>query len=138
MEYNLENAIEQMRAGEEAGLNYVYSKTYNYVYLRAKNILKKETDIQLLMKDVYVQAMNKASEIQKENLYVWLGTCVYTLGCQRFRKKKAREALINVIVGILIAIVFVAVVEIILNQDFVARLFKPVQSRYGRRIRLCS
>lgn len=92
MEYNLENAIEQMRAGEEAGLNYVYSKTYNYVYLRAKNMLKKETDIQLLMKDVYVQAMNRASEIQKENLYVWLGTCVYTLGCQRFRKKKAREA----------------------------------------------
>ena len=92
MEYNLENAIEQMRAGEEAGLNYVYSKTYNYVYLRAKNILKKENDIQALMKDVYVQAMNKAAEIRKENLYEWLGKCVYTLGCQRFRKKKAREA----------------------------------------------
>jgi len=92
MEYNLENAIEQMRTGEEAGLNYVYSKTYNYVYLRAKNIMKKENDIQTLMKDVYVQAMNRASEIQKENLYEWLGKCVYTLGCQRFRKKKAREA----------------------------------------------
>lgn len=92
MEYNLENAIEQMRAGEEAGLNYVYSKTYNYVYLRAKNILKKENDVQQLMKDVYVQAMNRATEIQKENLYEWLGKCAYTLGCQRFRKKKAREA----------------------------------------------
>lgn len=92
MEYNLENAIEQMRAGEEAGLNYVYSKTYNYVYLRAKNILKKENDIQTLMKDVYVQAMDRASEIRKENLYEWLGKSVYALGCQRFRKKKAREA----------------------------------------------
>jgi len=92
MEYNLENALEQMRAGEEAGLNYVYSKTYNYVYLRAKNILKKESDIQELMKDVYVQALNRSSEIRKENLYEWLGKCVYSLGCQRFRKKKAREA----------------------------------------------
>ena len=92
MEYNLENAIEQMRAGEEAGLNYVYSKTYNYVYLRAKTILKKESDIQQLVKNVYVQAMNRASEIQRENLYAWLGKCVYTLGSGRFRKKKAREA----------------------------------------------
>ena len=92
MEYNLENALEQMRAGEEAGLNYIYSKTYNYVYLRAKNILKKESDIQELMKDVYVQALNCSSEIRKENLYEWLGKCVYSLGCQRFRKKKAREA----------------------------------------------
>ena len=92
MEYNLENALEQMRAGEEAGLNYIYSKTYNYVYLRAKNILKKESDIQKLMKDVYVQALNCSSEIRKENLYEWLGKCVYSLGCQRFRKKKAREA----------------------------------------------
>ena len=92
MEYNLENAIEQMKAGEEAGLNYVFSKTYNYVYLRAKNILKKENDIQELVKDVYVQMMNRASEIQKENLYEWLGKCVYSLGCQRYRKKKAREA----------------------------------------------
>ena len=92
MEYNLEKAIEGMRAGEESGLNYVYSKTYNYVYLRAKNILKKETDIQTLVRDVYLQAMENASEIQKENLYEWLGKCVYTLGCQRLRKKKAREA----------------------------------------------
>ena len=92
MEYNLENAIEQMKAGEEAGLNYVFSKTYNYVYLRAKNILKKENDIQELVKDVYVQMMNRAAEVQKENLYEWLGKCVYSLGCQRYRKKKAREA----------------------------------------------
>ena len=68
MEYNLESAIAQMKAGNEAGLNYVYSKTYNYVYLRAKNILKKESDIQDLVKEVYVQAMNYASEIEKENI----------------------------------------------------------------------
>lgn len=46
-------------------------------------------------------------------------------------KKKARGALINVVVGVLIAIVFVAVVEIILNQNFVARLFYSVSGNSG-------
>ena len=47
------------------------------------------------------------------------------------QKKKAKQSLINVVVGILIAIVFVAVVEIVLNQDFVARLFKDVDANTG-------
>ena len=46
-------------------------------------------------------------------------------------KKKARGSLINVVVGILIAIVFVAVVEIILNQNFVKRLFYKVSANSG-------
>ena len=46
-------------------------------------------------------------------------------------KKKARGALINVIVGVLIAIIFVAVVEIILNQNFVKRLFYSVSANSG-------
>ena len=41
-------------------------------------------------------------------------------------KKKARGQLINVIVGCLIAILFVAIVEIVLNMDFVAKLFEDV------------
>ena len=41
-------------------------------------------------------------------------------------KKKAKQSLINVIVGCLIAIVFVAIIEIILSQDFVGTLFKDV------------
>ena len=41
-------------------------------------------------------------------------------------KKKAKTALINIIVGCLIAIVFVAIVEIILVQDFVGTLFGEV------------
>ena len=46
----------------------------------------------VLMRDVYLQAMENSSEIQKDNLYEWLGKCVYITGCQRLRKKKAREA----------------------------------------------
>ena len=39
-------------------------------------------------------------------------------------KKKTRGQLINVIVGILIAIVFVAVIQIILNGQYVEKLFE--------------
>lgn len=92
MENNLEAAIEQMRQNQESGLNYIYSKTYNYVYLRAKNVLKRESDIQQLMKEVYLKALSSSAELDKEHLYEWLGKCVYILGSQKYRKKKAREA----------------------------------------------
>ena len=91
MEYNLVTAMEQMKKNEEQGLNYIYSKTYNYVYLRAKNILKRENDIQQLMRDVYLKMLEASAEIEPENMYEWLGKAVYTLGCGYYRKKKARE-----------------------------------------------
>ncbi len=46
-------------------------------------------------------------------------------------KKKARGQLINVIVGCLIAILFVAIVEIVLNQKFVQKLFRNVDGEIG-------
>ena len=67
----------------------VYKKTYNFVYLRAKSILKKEEDIQQLMKEVYLKAV--AEDIAEDKLYEWLGREVYTAGCNKFRKKKVRE-----------------------------------------------
>lgn len=91
MEYSLKTAIEQMKNKEEAGINYIYSKTYNYVYLRAKSILRRENDIQQLMKDVYLKMLNDASEIEEATMYEWLGRCVYVLGCSYYRKKKTRE-----------------------------------------------
>ena len=71
-------------------LNSIYSKTYNFVYLRAKSILEKEEDIQQLMKEVYLKAI--AEDVAEAELYAWLGKQVYILGCNRFRKKKVREA----------------------------------------------
>ena len=71
-------------------LNSIYAKTYNFVYLRAKTILKKEEDIQQLMKEVYLKAV--AENVQETKLFEWLGEQVYILGCGRFRKKKVREA----------------------------------------------
>ena len=92
MEYNLKTAVEQMKNHEEAGMNYIYSKTYNYVYLRAKNILRRENDIQQLLREVYLKMLDSATEIEVDNLYEWLGKCAYTMGCGYYRKKKAREA----------------------------------------------
>lgn len=41
MEDYIKKAIEQMKRGEEKGFNTVYSATYNRVYFRAKQIMKK-------------------------------------------------------------------------------------------------
>lgn len=71
-------------------LNSIYVKTYNFVYLRAKSILKKEEDIQQLMKEVYVKAV--AEDVAESAWYEWLGKQVYILGSGKFRKKKVREA----------------------------------------------
>ena len=88
----MKNAIEQMQKKEESGLNYLYSKTYNYVYLRAKSLLNKEADIQNLMKEVYLQAFASADSLKEEEVYGWLGRRTYTLGTKFYRRKKAREA----------------------------------------------
>ena len=71
-------------------LNLVYSQTYNFVYLRAKCIFKKEEDAQQLMREVYVKALKE--EISGERQFPWLGRQVYSLGCGKFRKKKVSEA----------------------------------------------
>lgn len=68
----------------------IYSKTCQFVYLRAKSILVKEDDIQKLMKEVYLKAMEEG--VNEERLYKWFGKQVYTLGCGKFRQKKVREA----------------------------------------------
>ncbi len=94
MKQNLASAIEAIQKQEEAGLNYIYAKTYNYVYLRAKSILQKESDVQLLMQETYLKMLESAEILTEETLYGWLGTCVYILGCAKYRKKKAREAIL--------------------------------------------
>lgn len=92
MENHLREAIEQMRRNEEDGMRYIYSQTYNFVYLRAKSILKREDDIQKLMKEVYVQAAAQSKRISEGNLYEWLGRWTYILGSGKYRRKKVREA----------------------------------------------
>lgn len=70
-------------------LEAIYKKSYNFVYLRAKSILKKEEDIQQLMKEVYGKLAME--DVAEDKLYEWLGKEVYIAGCNKFRQKKVRE-----------------------------------------------
>lgn len=91
MENGMKSAVEQMKKKKESGLNYIYSQTYNFVYLRAKSILKHEEEVKQLMQTVYVELYRSSDEIRLENLYEWLGKEVYRLGCGHFKKRKERE-----------------------------------------------
>lgn len=75
----------------EIVLNEIYSKSYNFVYIRAKALLGDEQDTRQLMKDVYVAFYKKAAAISSEQLYEELGRIIYRLGCDRVREKKAKE-----------------------------------------------
>lgn len=79
------------RGIEETVLNEIYSKSYNFVYIRAKALLGDEQDTRQLMKDVYVAFYKKAATISSDQLYEELGRTIYRLGCERVREKKAKE-----------------------------------------------
>ena len=43
-------------------------------------------------------------------------------------KKKAKGSLINVVVGVLVAVVFVAVIQILLNSEMIEKLFPKINT----------
>ena len=89
MEDNLKKAIEQMKRGEENGFNTVYSATYNRVYFRAKQIMKKEEDAQDLTQIVFTEAYKCIHTLQaSEALYSWLDGITYHQGMKIYRKQK--------------------------------------------------
>lgn len=89
MEDSLKNAIEQMKNGEEKGFNEVYSATYNRVYFRARQIMKKEEDAQDLTQIVFTEAYKSIHTLQaSEALYSWLDGIAYNQGMKIYRKRK--------------------------------------------------
>ena len=89
MEDSLKKAIAQMKNGEEKGFNEVYSATYNRVYFRAKQIMKKEEDAQDLTQIVFVEAYKNIHTLQAaEALYSWLDGITYNQGMKIYRKQK--------------------------------------------------
>ena len=65
MKNGMENAVWQMKQKEEDGLNYIYSQTYNFVYLRAKSILKNEEDVADAMAETVLTCWEKISTLRK-------------------------------------------------------------------------
>lgn len=89
MDEFLKKAIEQMKRGEEKGFNTVYSATYNRVYFRAKQIMKKEEDAQDLTQIVFTEAYKNIHTLKAvEALYGWLDGMTYNQGMKIYRKQK--------------------------------------------------
>ncbi len=76
---------------EEKQFNSIYSKTYNFVYLRAKSMMKTEAEVRELMEEIYLKMLASPEEISEEHIFEWLGKCAYTLGSLKYHKKRARE-----------------------------------------------
>lgn len=89
MDDSLKKAIQQMKNGEETGFNAVYSATYNRVYFRAKQIMKKEEDAQDLTQIVFAEAYKNIHTLQAaEALYSWLDGITYNQGMKIYRKQR--------------------------------------------------
>lgn len=89
MDNRLKDAIQRMKNGEEAGFNEVYSATYNRVYFRAKQIMKKEEDALDLTQIVFVEAYRNIHTLQAEEaIYGWLDGITYNQGMKIYRKQK--------------------------------------------------
>ena len=72
MKNGMENAVWQMKQKEEDGLNYIYSQTYNFVYLRAKSILKNEEDIKWIKKAAKIN--NEILDMVGEKIHAGMST----------------------------------------------------------------
>ena len=89
MDNRLKDAIQRMKNGEEAGFNEVYSATYNRVYFRAKQIMKKEEDALDLTQIVFVEAYRNIHTLQAEEaIYGWLDGITYNQGMKIYRKQR--------------------------------------------------
>ncbi len=85
----LKSAVEKLKSGDAEGFNEVYSKTYNYVYFRAKQIMKNEDDAMDLMQIVYMEAYKSISGLEApESIYSWLSSITFRQGMKIFQKKK--------------------------------------------------
>lgn len=85
----LKSAVEKLKSGDAEGFNEVYSKTYNYVYFRAKQIMKNEDDAMDLLQIVYMEAYKSISTLlTPESIYSWLSSITFRQGMKIFQKKK--------------------------------------------------
>jgi RNA polymerase sigma factor (sigma-70 family) len=88
IDQKLISAVGKMKAGEEEGFNQVYSATYNFVYFRARQIMKNEDDAKDLVQIVYMEAFKSIGALETpESLFSWLGAITYRQGMKLFRKK---------------------------------------------------
>lgn len=94
VEKELLKGIELLKEGKEEGFNILYSHTYNYVYGRAKVIMKNEDDALDLTQETFIQAYKGIQQLEDvNNIYAWLGSITYRQGMKMYRKR--REILVG-------------------------------------------
>ena len=85
----LADGIQLLRRGEEAGFNILYSHTYNYVYGRARLIMKNEEDALDLTQETYIRAYKGIQSLEDpNNIFAWLGAITYKQGMTALKKKR--------------------------------------------------
>jgi len=82
-------AIEEMQRGNPEGFAKVYEETHNYVYAKAKYMMKSEQDALDLTQETYIQAYRGIASLKDaNNIYAWLGGIVNRQGMKVINKKK--------------------------------------------------
>ncbi len=82
-------AVKQMKTGEEKGFNVLYTRTYNFVYARARQSINDEQEALDLVQEVYIAAYRNIQSLQDINsLYGWLGSITIRQGAKMANKKK--------------------------------------------------
>ena len=85
----LKSAVIKLKSGNDEAFGEVYASTYNYVYFRARQIMKNEEDAMDLMQIVYMEAYKSIANLDKpESIYSWLSSITFRQGMKIFQKKK--------------------------------------------------
>ena len=89
MDQSLEQAIEELREGNQQGFQIIYDQTHNYVFSQARMLLRNEADANDLVQEVYINAYNSIHSLQdNQKIFSWLGGIAFRQATKILRKQK--------------------------------------------------
>lgn len=89
MDKSLEQAIEELRGGNQQGFQIIYDQTHNYVFSQARMMLRNEADAKDLVQEVYINAYNSIHLLQdNQKIFSWLGGITFRQATKILRKQK--------------------------------------------------
>ena len=91
IEKELLQAINLLSQGKEEGFNDFYSCTYNYVYSRAKFIMKNEEDALDLTQETFLRFLESSSYKDTGRPLAYLYTIARNLCIEEFRRVPTEE-----------------------------------------------
>lgn len=89
MDKSLEQAIEELRGGNQQGFQIIYDQTHNYVFSQARMLLRNEADAKDLVQEVYINAYHSIHSLQdNQKIFSWLGGIAFRQATKILRKQK--------------------------------------------------